>query len=418
MIFSLYEDRGMKRIIWGFLMFAAAAAFSQQLSYEVRVVNIEVPVRVFDGDQFVDHLKLDDFEVLEDGVLQKIEAVYLFKKTALERKEGKTAFKPEASRHFYVFFSLFEYDAKIPKALNHFFHNVIKPGDELMVITPRAAYDMKKALVENTSPEKIVERLTTMLKKDIQAGDGAYRSVLADLKRMVGVGGIQSINPEAAFKEELSSYGSGSVSEYLMKYQADFKTLESLRTINENKLVDFAKSLKGLAGNKIVFFFYQKEFVPTPDQQFVASMMQNPELSSIASEVFGLLERESTINSDRVKKAFSDSSVNVYFLYMTKNPADVPLNQIAEGSADIFPVFDEIAKATGGYTTSSQNPEYLMQQASQAAENYYLLYYSPKDKSVDGKFRTVTVRVKSGNYRLAHLAGYFAKDVPIRPPAN
>ena len=147
-------------------------------------------------------------------------------------------------------------------------------------------------------------------------------------------------------------------------------------------------------------------------------MMQNPELSSIASEVFGLLERESTINSDRVKKAFSDSSVNVYFLFMTKNPADVPLNQIAEGSADIFPVFDEIAKATGGYTTSSQNPEYLMQQASQAAENYYLLYYSPKDKSVDGKFRTVTVRVKSGNYRLAHLAGYFAKDVPIRPPAN
>jgi hypothetical protein len=94
---------------------------------------------------------------------------------------------------------------------------------------------------------------------------------------------------------------------------------------------------------------------------------------------------------------------------MTKNPADVPLNQIAEGSADIFPVFDEIAKATGGYTTSSQNPEYLMQQASRAADNYYLLYYSPKDKTVDGKFRTVTVRVKSGNYRVAHLAGYFAK---------
>ena len=408
LIFYRYEERGMKQTIFGFLLIATAA-FPQQLSYEVRVVNIEVPVRVFDGDQFVDHLKLDDFEVLEDGVPQKIEAVYLFKKTALERKEGKTAFKPEASRHFYMFFSLFEYDAKIPKALNHFFKNVIKPGDQLMFITPRAAYDMKKALVENKSPEKIVERLTTMLKKDIQAGDGAYRSVLADLKRMVGVGGIQSINPEAAFKEELSSYGSGSVSEYLMKYQADFKTLESLRTINENRLVDFAKSLKGLAGNKIVLFFYQKEFVPTPDQQFVASMMQNPELSSIASEVFGLLERESTINSDRVKKAFSDSSVNVYFLYMTKNPADVPLNQIAEGSADIFPVFDEIAKATGGYTTSSQNPEYLMQQASRAADNYYLLYYSPKDKTVDGKFRTVTVRVKSGNYRVAHLAGYFAK---------
>ncbi len=398
----------MKKILAGFLLIATAA-FPQQLSHEVRVINIEVPVRVFQGDRFVDHLTLDDFEVLEDGVPQKIEAVYLFKKTALERKEEKTVFKPETARHFYMFFSLYEYDPRIPKALNHFFQNVIKPGDQLMVITPRAAYDMKKALVENTPREKIVERLATMLKKDIQAGDGAYRSVLADLKRLVGAGGIQVINPDAVFKEESTSYGSGSISEYLMKCQADFETLERLRTIDENKLVDFAQSIKGLAGNKIVFFYYQKEFVPTPNSQIVASMMQNPELSSIASEVFGLINRKSTINSDRVKKAFSDSSVNVYFLYMTKNPTDVPLDQIAEGSADIFPVFDEIAKATGGYTTSSQNPEYLMKQASQAAENYYLLYYSPKDKTPDGKFRAITVRIKSGNYRLAHLAGYFAK---------
>ncbi len=386
-------------------------------SYEVRVVNIEVPVRVFDGDKFVDHLRLDDFEVLEDGVPQKVEAVYLFKKTALERKEGKTAFKPEAARHFYMFFSLFEYDPRIPKALNHFFHNVIKPGDQLMIITPRAAYDMNHALVEKTPAEKIVERLTTILKKDIQAGDSAYRSVLADLKRLSGVGGVQVINPDEALSDEMRAYGEGTPAEWLMKFRSDYETLEQLRSINENKLVDFAKSIKSLAGNKIVFYFYQKEFVPTPPPGTVIGFMQNPATASIASEVFELMNRRSTVDADRVKKAFSDSSVNVYFLYMTKNPADMPLNQITEGSADIFPVFDDIAKATGGYTTSSQNPEYLMQQASRAADNYYLLYYSPKDKTIDGKFRTVTVRVKSGNYRVAHLAGYFATDVPVRPPA-
>jgi len=401
----------MKKILAGFLL-VAAAAFSQKLSYEVRVVNIEVPVRVFDGDKFVDHLRLDDFEVLEDGVPQKIEAVYLFKRTALERKEGKTAFKPDAARRFYMFFSIFEYDPKIPKALNYFFKNVIKPGDQLTVITPRAAYDMNKTLAENAPPDKIADRLTTILKKDIQAGDSAYRSVLADLKRMSGVGGIQSINPEAAFKEEYTSYGSGSPEEYWMKYKTDLQALESLRTIDEAKLVKFGESIKNISGQKIVFFFYQKEFVPVPPGQ--KNYVDDP--ASPIAELFDLIHRKSWIDADRIKKVYSDSSINFNFLYVSKRPNDVPLNNFTEGSDDIFPAFTDIAQATGGLRSSSANPDYLMQQASQAAENYYLLYYSPKDKTVDGKFRTVTVRVKSGNYRIAHLAGYFAKDVPVRTP--
>jgi len=95
----------MKKILAGFLL-VAAAAFSQKLSYEVRVVNIEVPVRVFDGDKFVDHLRLDDFEVLEDGVPQKIEAVYLFKRTALERKEGKPPLNRRRPALLHVFLDI------------------------------------------------------------------------------------------------------------------------------------------------------------------------------------------------------------------------------------------------------------------------------------------------------------------------
>ena len=41
------------------------------------VINVEVPVRVFDGGRFVRDLTIKDFEVYEDGEEQKIEAVYL-----------------------------------------------------------------------------------------------------------------------------------------------------------------------------------------------------------------------------------------------------------------------------------------------------------------------------------------------------
>ena len=76
---------------------------------------------------------------------------------------------------------------------------------------------------------------------------------------------------------------------------------------------------------------------------------------------------------------------------------------------DIYSTFNEVAKATGGLTLASASTGYLMQQAASAAENYYLLYYSPRDKKQDGKFRNIRVQVKTGNYQISYMEGYFAK---------
>ena len=67
------------------------ALLAQEIQHETIVVNIEVPVRVFDRGQFVENLTIDDFEVYEDGKLQNVVAVYLIKKTKneKERREGK-----------------------------------------------------------------------------------------------------------------------------------------------------------------------------------------------------------------------------------------------------------------------------------------------------------------------------------------
>jgi VWFA-related protein len=398
--------------MWGFL-FIAAAVWPQQLSYDVRVINIEVPVRVFQGDQFVDHLTLDDFEVLEDGVEQKIEAIYLINKTNLERKEENTIFKPETSRSFYLFFSLYEPNPQLPKALTYFFQKVITPEDHLLVISPRAVYDLKKEMAAKIPAEKIAAGLAKKLRKDILVGDSAYGTVLADLKRMVGAGGIEQMNKTLAtyeMKEEQRAQilGSGTLEELIMKYRSDVDQLEQLRTIDEGKFLDFARALKKTEGQKIVFYFYQKEFVPLLDLKTLGHYADNSNVQALVADLSGMLNRKSSLNMDRLKKTFADSSINVHFLYLTSNPADIPLSQIGERQ-DIFSTFDEIAKATGGLTARSANADYLMQQASQAAEKYYILYYSPKNKTPDGKFRTVTVRVKSGNYRVAHMAGYFAK---------
>ena len=79
-----------------------------------------------------------------------------------------------------------------------------------------------------------------------------------------------------------------------------------------------------------------------------------------------------------------------------------------EHSEDIFSIFNDMAVATGGLTMSSSNPEYLFKSAFDASENYYLIYYRPKDYKADFEFKNIKVKVKTGNYRVTHRLGYFA----------
>ena len=89
-------------------------AFPQEAFKEVSlVVNIEVPVRVYVDSTFVDDLTINDFEILEEGISQKIEAVYLIKKMAVERSEEKRRFNPDTKRNYFLFFEVADYQPRI-----------------------------------------------------------------------------------------------------------------------------------------------------------------------------------------------------------------------------------------------------------------------------------------------------------------
>jgi len=118
--------------------------------------------------------------------------------------------------------------------------------------------------------------------------------------------------------------------------------------------------------------------------------------------------RDITFDVDKVKQAFSDSSIGIHFLYFTQPAATIPGIYMQEQSEDIYSAFTEMAEATGGLATSSANPEFLFQKASDASENYYLLYYTPQGYEADGKFKNIQVKVKGRSYRITHRAGYFA----------
>ncbi|MGB2845467.1 MAG: hypothetical protein WBC02_11480, partial [Candidatus Aminicenantaceae bacterium] len=144
--------------------------FAQELTHESLVINIEIPVRVFKGSTFVDNLTIEDFEVYENGKLQKIEAVYLIKKTSIKKKEEKKKFTPKVSRNFVLLFQTMEYLPKVGDAIEYFFNNVILPGDNLTIITPLKTYNFKSKALEVLPKEEIIKQLKSKIKKDTRMG--------------------------------------------------------------------------------------------------------------------------------------------------------------------------------------------------------------------------------------------------------
>jgi hypothetical protein len=194
--------------------------------------------------------------------------------------------------------------------------------------------------------------------------------------------------------------------------------LEALRSLSEGRLLDFADYLKETQGQKQVFLFYQKEVLPKLDpsiyHMLISTRQGDINFLMNLQELHDFYHRDLTFDVDKVKQAFSDSSISIHFLYITKAPNMKGSMRLAsdmmwkEMSGDVFNAFREMAHATGGTSQSSANPDYLFKKAVEASENYYLVYYSPKKYTSDGEFKTIKVKVKGKNYRVTHRAGYFA----------
>ncbi len=390
--------------------------FAQELQHEAIAINIEVPVRVFKGDKFIDNLIIKDFYVYEDGVLQKIEAVYLIKKTSIEKEElsikkekSEIKFSPKVSRNFVLLFEVQEYLPKLGEAVDYFFDNVILPGDTLTVISPMKTYNFKSGAFEKLSKEEICSQLKGKLKKDARMGSIEYRNLIKDIENLLTARDI----PKEVYEQQFHI-----AADYLRR-------LETLRHVDQKRLLNFAKFLKKKEGQKNVFLFYQKELIPQIDFKTLTGMTSGSakaeDMPSIflLSDLFNFYRRDISFDVNLIKKVFADSSISIHFLYLTKVPMHmIDITRIdalskhgikyVEQSEDIFSAFNEVARTTGGLSESSANALKAFKRAVDASENYYLLYYSPKDYKADGKFRKIEVKVKNKKYRITYRAGYIA----------
>lgn len=396
----------------------ASLLAAQQIAVETGVINIEVPVRVFQGGTFIDDLKIDDFELLENGRPVPIDAVYLIKKRAVERRDEVKRFTPRTNRSFYLFFEISDYTPRMGAAVDYFIQSVIMPGDSLTVVSPLKTYRLKAKAFEVRTRAEIVQQITGLLRRDALLGSSPYRSAMVDLEdlaKTIGSALSQYTDPLA---DSLFSTGSSSnlrdysIEDLLTRYETTLGLLENQRTIDAKKILQFPRTLKEDPGQKFVYMFYQREFIPKIEPrilyQYMDQFQDRPTVYQTITGIFDFYRRDIPFEVETVKRAYADASVAIHFLLISEPAPQVPGVVYREQSEDIFGAFREMAAASGGFSESSANPLALMKDAVDSSENYYLLYYTPRPYIKDGKFRTITVRAKRPDVRVVHRLGYFA----------
>jgi len=407
----------MKNFIFLVIFFSLTLfLFSQVEKHEVTVTNVEVLVRVLEENRFIDNLTKDDFELYEDGKPQKIEALYLVKRTNVERKETSSEFNPKLSRNFFLIFQITDYNPKLDEPIDYFINQVLLPNDTLSIWTPAKKYNLSAEALRKMSKEKIAKEMKNIIRKDTKIGSAYYNDLMRDLKRLVqsisSVAGFQhEANPMADIESE-STTDALPLEMLLPKYRETLEKLDDLRIVDEKTFLEFARALKRQEGENHVFFFYQREFKPELNPKIVNQMFglyqDNPQILAGLQDLFQFYYRNIQFDLNRISQTFSDSSCVFNFLFMTKQPEFISGITMREQSEDIFSVFSEVAKATGGIVDNSQNPAHGFKSALDASEAYYLIYYSPADYKKDGKFKSINVEVKNKDYKILNRLGYFA----------
>jgi VWFA-related protein len=388
------QGANMRKLTIVLVFFSVSVLLPGQQQFDITVRNVSVPVRVFDGDTFVDDLTIEDFEVLEDGRPQKVMAMYLTRKSEIERMEGRD-YMPYSGRFFYFIFQLYENHPRILDALDYFFTHIYVPEDQLVVMTPLKVYELNKDLVANSPKETVVEYIQNTIRKDTLTAAQQYNSLMKDLIR-----NAQGISR-------------GDVTSSLPQYRQNLMKLEQVTAQDERRLVGFASQLKRLDGQKNVFYFCQSEYRPKLRPLTLSNLLEQnqgtPNIYGELQELFTFYTKESNLDVERITQIFADSSILFNFIYINRRPEGGGGSiQMEEQSEDVFEAFSKIAESTGGAVENSQNPAAALEKSAALSESYYLLYYSPENYKKDGEYKGITVKVKGREYKIFHRLGYIA----------
>lgn len=384
-------------------LFAAAAAVALAASsqtpvvtsVDVKVVNVDVSV-TDDKGKTVDGLTKNDFEVLEDGQPQ---AITNFSVTQRKVRQSPGAAAPQPSPR-----------RKIILLVDN---NYIESRDRTLAldaldrfIDDRFDPDAEWSLGTIGQSLEIVQPLTTDRKAVHEAVNKARHS------------GTVSLRTDAMDREILgdpfrrnASASSGYDYSETVRFQGRERTNRNARALANTArgLTEAAQSFAGLNGKKMIVLLSGGIEMNTTFAAYETD--RDHETRDRKTGMAKLIEQ--------IVQSVNGSDMSIYVVNIRPPDMAAPQHDVenqawgglgtsslgASDTSDVNSAAFTLAASTGGLYFTSYAVRQSLDSIDSVSSNYYSLGYAPPHRE-DGKYHTITVRLKKPNLSAAHRRGY------------
>ena len=374
------------------------------------VQTIEVDVRVFDRDgKFVGDLKQEDFEVLEDGVPQPVQSVFIVEstdpgtgRTGDREGEGpKSSLPVIAARQSWIFF--FDLNHITPgrsfdaarKAVKAFIASRLQEGDHAGIIAGEKLLNNRLtnvrtellAALEQVKPRSETRSRLLSLTREwprFQDEEEAIRVAKNEPEATArAIARAKAEEPDSSPDPE-SIVRSKAISAQQDAHRAVSQTLASLAAL--------ASGLARIPGPKTIVFVSEGFVVQDVDMllRAVADRTARAGARVYAIDLRGLSRGISPgILEQQAGDAYTSS---------------LKFDTMADGT-------NSLAADTGGLLIRNENNfDRAVERIADDASKCYVLTYHAPNTSFDGKFRKIEVRVKRPDVKVRARRGYLAID--------
>lgn len=327
---------------------------------------VEVPVRVYRENRYVDSLGPGDFDLQVDGIPRKIESF------ARIRKSGRTE-----PRVFLLCFEMNDAPSGIEKAVDHFFENVPAEGDQVLVHTPKDRWKFSIGPGGRAERRKTAAELKPLFLASLRRGRGMEPRQIESLRRL------------AASGED----------EFMTRWRARdvIDRMVGERAIDETRYLSFIDYFKAFPGRKQILVFFREETVPIPP------LFEEDWRLTVSA-------RRKAFGRERIQAFFADAGLTFHVVFLeggSRDPVEIiPRDDESALKGDFYQPYRDLALTTGGITARASDPVAAVKCAAAAVENKYILYFRPAAPP-DGSFKEITVLIRKSGFTVFHRAGFF-----------
>lgn len=252
----------------------------------------------------------------------------------------------DVPKNYVLFFEVLNYTRELGDAVTFFFDQVLAPDDQLIIYTPARVYGFSKNTLAKPKRE-LSEAMKEKLRGDTAACSSNYKTIINEMKNHAS---------EIEGGQTTSADGLIGIKNSLNMYRQDMENLRTLRKVNEPLLMKIVDMFKNQPGKNHMVMIYEAEFRPIPDKDTLSRLRGIPEIAFIVAELFASDDQKSPLDAPKFIDLLREAKISLHFLYI--KPKDkTSVQDFKEHSADMYDVFSQIAKATGGIVETTASPQ-------------------------------------------------------------